>query len=198
MEGKKLEETAKEKYPMQKLDMSLMYTKNELAHHNRQSFIAGAKYILEKQSTTVDVEQWYHNWMKEKGKSGEVATVNVLDMLKDFALQKSTTGLRWVKASTVKEINYPTCIKLDGGGAPYYTTVCSMEELKKEVCEPHNTLETILVLDESSPSKVDEKESDITLTYKNSIAQGRTLQEAVNLLGELIEQQTTTPIVSKP
>jgi len=32
-----------------------------------------------------DIEQWYHNWMADHGKSGEVATINEIDMLKDFA-----------------------------------------------------------------------------------------------------------------
>jgi len=35
--------------------------------------------------TPHDIEQWYHNWMESKGKSGEVATINEIDMLKDFA-----------------------------------------------------------------------------------------------------------------
>lgn len=36
--------------------------------------------------TAIEVEQWYHKWMADRGKSG-IATVNVLDMLKDFAQQ---------------------------------------------------------------------------------------------------------------
>jgi len=40
---------------------------------------------------TAKIEQWFHNWMKSKGKEGtEAATVNVLDMLKDFAADQPT------------------------------------------------------------------------------------------------------------
>lgn len=34
-----------------------------------------------------EIEVWYRNWMKEKGKVGPAVTVNILDMLKDFAKQ---------------------------------------------------------------------------------------------------------------
>jgi len=33
-----------------------------------------------------EIENWYHTWMKDHNKSG-IATVNILDMLKDFAVQ---------------------------------------------------------------------------------------------------------------
>jgi hypothetical protein len=56
--------------------------------------------------------------------------------------------MKWFKASELKEINYPTCIKIDGGGAPFYETVCSMDELLNLVNE-HNPIEEIEYLDES-------------------------------------------------
>lgn len=48
------------------------------------------------------------------------------------SMKKKEVGV-WVKASELKDIDYPICIRYDGGGAYYYTTVCSMEELYKHV-----------------------------------------------------------------
>lgn len=48
----------------------------------------------------------------------------------------------WVSAKELKEIDWPLCIKLDGGGAPHYVTVCSMEELQSHVSH-FNSIEEI-------------------------------------------------------
>lgn len=48
----------------------------------------------------------------------------------------------WVKASELTIINWPLCIRLDGGGAWWYTTVCSMKELNSHISE-HNPLREI-------------------------------------------------------
>jgi len=59
-----------------------------------------------------DIEQWYHNWMESKGKSGEVATINEIDMLKDFAASqpRPTTQVEGVEqmaeAYVIKEYGY--------------------------------------------------------------------------------------------
>jgi hypothetical protein len=57
--------------------------------------------------------------------------------------------MKWIKASELKEINYPTCVKIDGGGAPFYTTVCSIGELLNLTSE-YNPIDEIEVLDESN------------------------------------------------
>lgn len=48
----------------------------------------------------------------------------------------------WVKASELKEINWPVCIRYDGGGAYWYGTVCFMKELQSHVSE-HNSISEI-------------------------------------------------------
>lgn len=65
------------------------------------------------------------------------------------ALTQSSEGAKWVKASELKEIDYPLCIKLDGGGAPFYTTVCSMGELLNLTSEM-NPIDKIYYLNESN------------------------------------------------
>lgn len=44
-------------------------------------------------------------------------------------MQEEKEFFEWVSAAELKEIDWPLCIKYDGGGAPAYDTVCSMKEL---------------------------------------------------------------------
>jgi len=59
------------------------------------------KITIEKeaQQSPVDVEQWYKKWMANRNKTSEVVTVNVLDMLKDFAatVSKEEREDGWIK-----------------------------------------------------------------------------------------------------
>ncbi len=70
---------------------------------------------------------------------------------------------KWEKASELKEINWPLCVRYDGGGAPYYETVCSMEELQKLVTDynpikqANKSVEELLV-----------KRKKVTVDYPNS------------------------------
>jgi hypothetical protein len=46
--------------------------------------------------TPEQVEQWYRKWMKDHNKGTGVVTLNVLDMLKDFAAERPYQDV-WVK-----------------------------------------------------------------------------------------------------
>lgn len=49
----------------------------------------------------------------------------------NYLLSLNKSAGTWIKASELKTLNYPTCIRFDGGGAPVYDTVCSMEDLEE-------------------------------------------------------------------
>lgn len=81
-------------------------------------------------------------------------------------IESASKGLRWVKASELKEINWPICIKMDGGGAPYYTTVCSMDELGECVTDM-NPIDNIFYLSESATKEepVQRLEEERAMSY---------------------------------
>lgn len=74
------------------------------------------------------------------------------ELKKELSTQKEREdkGLRWRKATELKKIDWPTCIKYDGGGAPFYITVYSMEELNVHITE-HNPISQIEWLEETPP-----------------------------------------------
>lgn len=87
-----------------KSDAAKQYWQEQLQLNNKQG--------------AVDVESWYRKWMELKGKSG-IATINVLDMLKDYATKSPTIsfsedeiekmaekefelGVSWSRASVIE------------------------------------------------------------------------------------------------
>ncbi len=49
------------------------------------------------------IEEWYHQWNAGKNKSG-IATINVLDMLKDFAKEYQSNNVPQITDGMVKHI----------------------------------------------------------------------------------------------
>lgn len=62
----------------------------EWIYDNKERLLEAEREYASQQApasmTHTEIEQWYHNWMAAHNKAG-IATVNVLDMLKDFAAQ---------------------------------------------------------------------------------------------------------------
>lgn len=73
----------------------------------------------------------------------------------------------WRNASELIEIDYPLCIKLDGGGAPYYETIYSMDDLKKNVTD-WCPIDKIMYLNEDNVEfKIKDAEKELKEKIKN-------------------------------
>lgn len=100
-------------------------------------------------------------------------------------LQKQNIGV-WVKASELKEINYPICIRYDGGGVYWYGTVCSHEELDKHISEqnPIDEIEWLKPIEQAYVLTEDEMKYDL-MQYKQFLSMNGFFNELAN---DFVEQ----------